>query len=152
MREEISAGGITFKKDKGKDLLLLLKDQNDNWTFPKGLIEPGEDKKDAARREVIEETGISQIELFKELTPIQYWYRWEGDLIKKTVYYFLFEAKGGEVPKPQQEEGISQVGWFSPIKAWEMVGYRKTNKKVLEEVFKELNVTLEVQNGMAKRP
>lgn len=138
MREEISAGGVVFKKTEDKFYLLLLKDQNDNWTFPKGLIEPSEDPKEAAKREIGEETGITQIEFFKELTPIQYWYKWEGNLIKKTVHYFLFEAKREEAFKPQKEEGITEVRWFSSEEAYQMVGYPKTNKKILEEVFKEL--------------
>jgi 8-oxo-dGTP diphosphatase len=30
----------------------------DDWTFPKGKLEPGERHRDAARREVFEETGL----------------------------------------------------------------------------------------------
>lgn len=142
MREEVSAGGVVFKKTKDEIYFLLLKDQNDNWTFPKGLIEPGEDRKVAAAREVAEETGITEIEFFRELSPIKYWYRWEGDLIHKTVYYFLFEAKGDKKFEPQKEEGISEVRWFSPGEAWEVVGYRKTNKKVLEGTLTELKINL----------
>lgn len=142
MREEVSAGGIVFKKTDQGFYFLLLRDQNDNWTFPKGLIESGEDFKDAAQREIGEETGIAQIEFFKTLAPVKYWYRWEGDLIKKTIHYFLFEAKGEEETKPQKEEGITEIRWLSPKEAWEVVGYRKTNKKILEEVLTELGVTL----------
>src|SRR3990167_1175523 len=126
MRQEVSAGGVVFKRAEGKTYLLLLKDQNDNWTFPKGLIEPGEDPKDAAKREIGEETGVTQIEFFKELAPIQYWYKWEGDLIKKTVHYFIFEANGEETFKPQKEEGIAEVKWFLLEDAGEIVGYPKT--------------------------
>lgn len=142
MREEISAGGIVFKRKQGKILLLLLKDKKEEWTFPKGLIEKGEDYKESARREVVEETGISSIEFYGELTPIKYWYRWEGDLIKKTVHYYIFEAKGDGEPKPQTEEGISEVGWFSTAEAWEMIGYKKTNGKILKEVFTEFQISL----------
>lgn len=140
MRIETSAGGVVFKKTGDKIHLLLLKDQNDNWTFPKGLIEFGEDPKEAAKREIGEETGVIKIEFFKELKPIQYWYKWEGDLIKKTVHYFLFEAKSEEEFKPQKEEGITEVRWFSPEEAWKIVGYPKTNKKILEEVFEEFEI------------
>lgn len=140
MRTEISAGGVVFKKEEDKIFLLLLKDQNDNWTFPKGLIESDEEAKDAAFREIGEETGVTQIEFFKELTPIQYWYKWEGDLIKKTVYYFLFEGKGEEEFKPQKEEGITEVRWFPPEEVWKTIGYPKTNRKILKEVFEEFGI------------
>lgn len=142
MREEISAGGVVFKKSDQKLYFLLLKDQNGNWTFPKGLIEAGEGGQIAAAREISEETGIHGLKLFKQLSPIQYWYRWENDLIKKTVHYFLFQATGSETPEPQEEEGISEVRWFSPEETWEIVGYRKTNKKVLEEVFDVFKINL----------
>lgn len=138
MREEISAGGVVFKKKEGKRYLLLLKDKNGKWTFPKGLVEPDEDRKITAAREVAEETGIDKIEFSQELTPIQYWYRWEGELIRKKVYYFLFEAKKKQKPKPQEEEGILAVRWFLPEKALEIIGYRKTNQKILEEVLLKL--------------
>lgn len=140
MREEISAGAIVFKKRKEKTFFLLLKDQNGNWSFPKGLIEDGEEGKIAAQRETGEETGIFKTEFCKELSLVQYWYRWEGDLIKKTVHYYLFETSGEEKFKPQEEEGISEVRWFSPKEAWQKIGYRKTNEKILTEAFAECKI------------
>lgn len=142
MREEVSAGGVVFKRVNQEIYFLLLRDQNDKLTFPKGMVESGEDRKLTAAREVGEETGVIQIEFFRELPPIKYWYRWEGELIRKTVYYFLFETKGEEEFKPQKEEGISEVRWFTPLEAWEAVGYPKTNKKILEEAFAVFEVKL----------
>ncbi|MDP3998864.1 MAG: NUDIX hydrolase [bacterium] len=141
MRIETSAGGVVFKKTGDKIYLLLIKDQNDRWTFPKGLIEPGEDPKDTAKREIGEETGVTEIEFFKELAPVQYWYKWEEDLIKKTVHYFLFETKGQESFKPQKEEGITEVRWVLPEEAEKMVGYPKTNEKILDEVNEALKIS-----------
>lgn len=138
-RTEVSAGGVVYRKKGKKIEFLLLKDKNNNWTFPKGLIEDREEEKVAAQREVAEEVGLHEIILVRELPRITYWYKWQDDLIKKTVYYFLFKAVRKERPKPQKEEGISQVKWFDPQKAVEIVGYRKTNEPVLNEVFKILN-------------
>lgn len=138
MKEEISAGGVVFKKWQDKTSLLLLKDKNGQWTFPKGLVEPGEDRRETAAREVAEETGIEKIEFFQELTPIQYWYRWEGELVRKKVYYFLFEAREEQKAKPQEEEGILEARWFLPAEALAIIGYRKTNRKILEEVSLKL--------------
>ncbi|MBI4100189.1 NUDIX domain-containing protein [Candidatus Microgenomates bacterium] len=140
MREETSAGGVVFKKNDKEVSFLLLKDQNDSWTFPKGLIESGEDSRDAAQREVSEETGIQQLVFFKELEPIKYWYRWEGDLIHKTVHYYLFETKGEETPVPQKEEGITEVRWFTPDEAGKIIGYRKTNQKILNEAIEAIGI------------
>lgn len=138
MRIEISAGGVIYKKRDHKFEILLLKDKNGNWTFPKGLVEDNEDRVRTAQREIEEEVGLKKVKFVCELSPIGYWYKWQGDLIKKTVYYFLFETSGEEIPKPETEEGIKEVKWFTPEKARGIIGYRKTNDAVLKEAIKKL--------------
>lgn len=154
MKIEVSAGGVVYRH-RGKGFqILLLRDKNNNWTFPKGAIENHEEKIQTAKREIAEEVGLKKIKFILALSPISYWYmqkhllrnmqkhllrnKWQKDLVKKTVYYFLFEATGQERPKPQKEEGISRVKWFSPEKALEIVGYRKTNNPVLEAVIEKI--------------
>lgn len=146
MITEISAGGVVYRK-KGKIFqILLLKDKNDNWTFPKGLIEDKEEKIATAQREISEEVGLKNIKFVSELLPIGYWYmqkhllrnKWQRNLIRKTVYYFLFKAIGNEEPKPQKEEGIKEVKWFNSDQALKVIGYRKTNEPVLREVIKKM--------------
>lgn len=138
MKTEISAGGIVFKIRNGQALILLLKDQKGNWTFPKGLIEDNEDKMGTAKRETEEEVGVKKISFVTALTPIEYWYKWEGELIKKTVYYYLFRAEGEEKLTPQKEEGISEAKWFVPKKAFEVIGYRKNSLNLLKEAVKKI--------------
>ena len=138
MRIEISAGGIIYKLKDKKPLILLLRDQNDNWTFPKGLIEDDEDRVGTAKREISEEVGLKNLCFIAPLSPIKYWYRWREELIKKTVYYYLFEAKTEGKLVPQNEEGISEAKWFTPKEALRVVGYRKTNVKLLKEAIKKI--------------
>lgn len=138
MKTEISAGGIVYKIENGKPLILLLKDQNGQWTFPKGLIEDDEDKVKTAKREIAEEVGLKKVALVSPLSPIEYWYKWEGELIKKTVYYYLFKTQGKEQLKPQGDEGISEVKWFTPQEALKIIGYRKTNAKLLKEAIAKM--------------
>lgn len=134
MKREISSGGVVFKKSSRTFKVLLLKDKNNFWSFPKGLIEENEDKLTAAKREIGEETGIKKLKLICELSAIGYYYKWGGEIVKKTVYFFLFETTEGEIPKPQLEEGITEVKWFSLDGAIKNIGYVKTNRAVLEEV------------------
>ena len=54
MREEISAGGVVLFGNA----ILLLRKFNGDWVLPKGRVEEGEQKKEAALREVMEETGL----------------------------------------------------------------------------------------------
>ncbi|MBI2335051.1 NUDIX hydrolase, partial [Candidatus Daviesbacteria bacterium] len=56
MKREFSAGGIVFNK-KGQ-VLLTKHSQNHHWSFPKGLIDPGQTPQEAAVREVKEEGGV----------------------------------------------------------------------------------------------
>jgi 8-oxo-dGTP pyrophosphatase MutT (NUDIX family) len=55
-----AAGAVVFRRtDHGVRLLVLRAYRN--WDFPKGMIEPGETELEAAKRECIEETGLSDL-------------------------------------------------------------------------------------------
>lgn len=138
MKIEISAGGVVFKLKNKKPLILLIKDHNDKWTFPKGLIENNEDKIATAKREIAEEVDVKKISLITSLSSVKYWYKWQGELVKKTVYYYLFETKGQEKLVPQEEEGISEAKWFTPEKALKIASYRKTGGALLKEAIEKI--------------
>lgn len=135
---EISAGGVIVSRQKNQLQVLLIKDKNAHWTFPKGLIEKGEKKETTAAREIAEEVGIKNLKLLSPLTPVQYLYKWNGDLRKKTVHYYLFQNGGEEHLTPQLEEGIMEVKWFAWEEAKKVVGYPKTNKRILKEAEMKL--------------
>ena len=54
MREEVSAGGVVLFGNA----ILLLRKFNGDWVLPKGKVEEGENRQEAALREVLEETGV----------------------------------------------------------------------------------------------
>ena len=132
MKTETSAGGVIFRSGPTGNEVLLLKDMNGNWTFPKGLIDPGESAETAAVREIAEETGIRQVRLLASLPDSTYTYTRNG-LIHKTVRYFVFAATGIEQPVGQQEEGISAVEWVPYARAVDIIGYPKTNAPLLAQ-------------------
>jgi len=71
-----------------------------NWDFPKGLVEPGEEPLDAARREVTEETGLRELalpwgEVWRETEP------YAGG---KVARYYVGESAGGTVALPINPE------------------------------------------------
>ena len=137
MKTEISSGGVVVYKGKTQWYVLLLKDMNDTWTFPKGLIEKAEKPEDAAIREIQEEVGITGLKLLTHLTPIQYFYQRNGK-IKKIVHYFMFQSKIRPRPTVQKEEGIRSARWVGIDEAIGMVGYRETNVSLLEETQKAI--------------
>lgn len=57
---ERSAGVVVVREEAGECRFLLLRAYN-NWDFPKGLVEAGEDPWQTAVREVAEETGITDL-------------------------------------------------------------------------------------------
>ncbi|MBI4065472.1 NUDIX domain-containing protein [Candidatus Gottesmanbacteria bacterium] len=134
MKTEISAGGIIVRKYNNSWKVLLIKDMNGNWTFPKGIIEKNEDTERAAKREISEEVGIFELKTLKKLDPFRYKYTRDSNLIQKTVHYYIFLFHGFESPRPQIAEGISAVQWIEIYEAKNSIGYEKTNVPLLEDV------------------
>lgn len=141
MRFEFSAGGVVFKKDpsasSGQAGILVLVCQHalhHGWVFPKGLIGDkdhlkGEKKEDTAVREVKEETGIDA-EIIEKLKPVTYWYVFNGEKIKKTVYYFVMKHVGGDFAERDHE--MENVEWIPLEQADEKLTY-KSDKQVFIE-------------------
>ena len=106
IKSEISAGGIVFKKLPTTNYLLpptlwliTQHSQHKGWIFPKGLI--GDEKQnevmeDAALREVEEEGGVKAKVINDQPVKVQYSYKFQGYLVKKTVYYYLMEYISGD--------------------------------------------------------
>ncbi len=97
---QISAGGIVYKKEGGQVLWLITQhSQHKGWVFPKGLVGDNhvdETMDDAALREVEEEGGVKARIVEKQPIETHYQYQWGGDLIKKTVFYFVMEYLSGD--------------------------------------------------------
>lgn len=89
-KEEKSCGAVVFREEDGKQLYLVLHYSEGHWDLPKGHVEAGETEEETARREILEETGITQLEFmpgFRE--EIRYRVRTEGKEAGKTVVFFL---------------------------------------------------------------
>ncbi|MFA5370060.1 MAG: NUDIX domain-containing protein [Candidatus Omnitrophota bacterium] len=68
LKKEFAAGALVYKEETGYShvmFLLVYSRRNKIWGFPKGHIEPGENEKSAARREVAEEAGITDAVFIK---------------------------------------------------------------------------------------
>lgn len=90
------------------------------WGLPKGNIEPGESKEEAAVREVLEETGL-EAEVVEPLGDSRYFYVWEGDRIRKVVHFFLMRATGGDISRHDHE--MEDVRWFPAAEALDEAAY-----------------------------
>ena len=132
VRFEFSSGGVV--QDGAK--LLLVKVENLEgklaWTFPKGHIEKGEKAPDAALREVEEETGY-RCAIVKPFDKVQYWFKREGQLVKKAVTWFLM--KPIEKTGTHDAEEILDVRWVPWDEAETLVTY-KSDKQILKKLKK----------------
>lgn len=137
MKQEMSAGGVVVYRSAKNWQVLLIKDMNEAWTFPKGLIEKDEAPAKAAEREIVEEVGLTNLTRRGSLAPIEYFYRRPG-LIHKKVHYFLFRSSKRQTPVWQKEEGITAAKWVDLNRAAKLIGYPKTNAPLLKAVQKQL--------------
>ena len=129
MKLEFSAGGIVFKKENNKTFVLVAQhSQHHGWVFPKGLIGDhveNESKEETAIREVREETGVYG-KILRPLNPVDYWYVFEGEKRKKTVYYFLMECISEDIAKHDHE--MEKVEWIEAEKVEQKLTYASEKK------------------------
>ena len=64
MNKTLSAGGVVLNP---RGHVLVVSQFGTSWSLPKGHIDPGEDALDAARREILEESGVDELTLVREL-------------------------------------------------------------------------------------
>jgi 8-oxo-dGTP pyrophosphatase MutT (NUDIX family) len=121
-REEVSAGGIVFRRDGERTFFLLIRDPYRNWGFPKGHLEEGEEPSAAAIREVGEETGLGGLELRAAVETIDWTFRFRGRQIHKICHFFLMETEERRTT-PQSAEGITACRWASYEQATKMIAY-----------------------------
>jgi 8-oxo-dGTP pyrophosphatase MutT (NUDIX family) len=122
MREEVSAGGIVFRRDGARTFVLLIRDSYRNWGFPKGHVEDGEAPDQAALREVGEETGLGALEVRGPIETIDWEFRFRGQRIHKTCHFFLIETRHRRTA-PQRAEGITACRWATFEQADRMLAY-----------------------------
>ncbi len=130
-REEICSGGVVFRRFDGIAKYLLILDGHSNWGFPKGHLEEGESASHAAHREILEETGLSDLIGHATLHALDWTFRADNALVHKRCVYFLFESNAGETC-PQGEEGIAQCAWFAYEDAIPRLTFQNTRTLVTE--------------------
>ena len=115
-------GGIPDGAESAADAIevaLVHRPRYDDWSLPKGKLDPGELPQHAAVREVGEETGF-RCELSRFLLRLAYTVP-ERDLrATKAVDYYAARAVGGNfVPNDE----VDELRWVSPARGREMLSY-----------------------------
>jgi 8-oxo-dGTP pyrophosphatase MutT (NUDIX family) len=111
MVTERSAGAVVYRKTAEGTLcfLLLQPAHRKPWGFPKGRLDDGENEEQAARREIREESGLTDIDLDIEFHHIIHYSYLRGMItVKKTVTYFLALA----------HTDLVQISWEHVAYCW----------------------------------
>ncbi len=112
------------------EVLLVHRPRYDDWTVPKGKLEPGETHAAAAVREVEEETGL-RCELGVELASTAY--RDRKGRPKAVRYWAMTPAGGGFVPTAE----VDEVRWLAVDKAGPLLTYPR-DRQVLDALREAL--------------
>lgn len=137
MIKERSAGAVIFRKEGEKILYLLLhyKYKSEYWDFPRGNIEEGEGEHETIKREILEETGLSDISFIQDFKESTNWfYKRDGETVFKEVVYFLVETKSKDVKISEEHIGYE---WLPFEEALEKISY-KNSKEIIRKANKFL--------------
>lgn len=104
-----TAGGIVLG-DSGT-VAMVMSENSRAWLFPKGHIEEGETDEEAARREIGEETGLTDLEYIDDLGGFTRTHQKNGYQEEKEVRMFLFAAPMHAALSPTKE--ILEAKWVS---------------------------------------
>lgn len=141
-----SAGAVIFHKSvDGRIEYLLLnhgpsrKPDFEYWNFPKGGMERGESEMEAAKREIEEESGLSDLKIFSGFRVLERYFTRgmklsnKDKVFFKTVVFFLAQAKNKEIKLSDEHVGYE---WLPYEAALERIRLHKKSQKVLERADK----------------
>ena len=111
------AGGVTFD---ASGRVLVIRQRNGAWVFPKGHLDPGEDHLVAAVREVEEEAGIAARCAHPDRT-------WTTDYVNdrdepRHIVWFRLEAPAGAVPR-MREAQFPEGAFVTPDEALQRLSF-----------------------------
>lgn len=135
--DEKSCGILLFRVKDGTILYLLLHYPSGHWDLPKGHVEKGESEHETAARELLEETGIADINFIKGFREeISYEYKRAKKLSNKQVIFFLAKTELEDIKLSHEHKGFKWLPYgpaFNKLTFDNAKNLLKKAKKFLED-------------------
>ncbi|MCL4506153.1 MAG: NUDIX domain-containing protein [Chloroflexi bacterium] len=139
-----SFGVIPVRRQDSQYLYLLVQHNAGHWAFPKGHAENGETDVQAARRELLEETGVSAVKLLEDVTLSEtYFFKRNQQTVAKTVRYFLGLVQ--DTPVHIQAAEIQAYRWANFDEATRLITFSES-RRVLSAAQEYLTQRLKQQD------
>jgi ADP-ribose pyrophosphatase YjhB (NUDIX family) len=125
-----AAGGVV-RNEKNEILVIF---RSGKWDLPKGKIDKNKETiKQAALREVQEETGLKSLTVKGKLMTTYHLYFRKERMILKPTYWFEMFAESSNKLVPEIKENISLVAW---VREDEIPGILQNTYHSLKELFR----------------
>ena len=117
---EVKASGGVVRRagEDGVEIAVVHRPRYDDWSLPKGKLDPGEGWEECALGDVWEETGL-RCSLDNELSPTFYDDR-KGR--SKAIRYWLMTPEDVDFEFEPNEE-VDELRWLAPSEATELLTY-----------------------------
>jgi 8-oxo-dGTP pyrophosphatase MutT (NUDIX family) len=138
-KQIISAGGVVYRFFEGNLFFVLVGRRRGNyWCLPKGRLEGEETETEAARREVFEETGITEVDVGEKIGTIRYeFYRKSTETsYQKFVHFYLMRTLVDDLNVGTE---FDRAMWFPARDALNMVSHKK-EKEIVSKALDMLDV------------
>ncbi len=136
MRRTVTAGGVVLNP---RGDVLVVNQRGNSWSLPKGHIDPGEDAETAARREILEESGVSELTLVRPLGSYErHRIALDGgdDLSElKTMHFYLFRTRQ-ESLQPQDPDN-PEARWVPREEVARLLTHRR-DRAFFEDILPSL--------------
>lgn len=124
-----AAGAILWRPSPEGIHVAVIHRRKGDWSFPKGKLEPGEGVRDAAIREVREETGLMPV-LDRRLPPRFYL---KGLRLKRVDYWSATTGPGPFRPNPEAD----RLDWLTLPAARRRLTHRR-DRRLLDAFARRL--------------
>lgn len=132
MIERNCAGGVVFFGEK----VFLLKNEKEEWTFPKGVIRSNEVPADVALRRVMEEGGVTaEIITIAGKTSYEFYSVNRRKPVCNKIIWFIMSTYSDEFDISEKEK-FQDGGFFYIEHAFQLVTYTQ-DKALLETSYKK---------------